>query len=160
MTYYDVMVDVVDWLAWGQGDSLTGRGGWNYGPNYSYGDNSVAQWPVLGLIAAEQWGINAPAFVKSELNYWIDYIQNDSNGGSGYSHPTDWLLNIAKTGGLLVEMYFVGDDKDAPRAQQAISYIQSRWPGTWMRTGFLSPPVHSWNSQPTDWTVPITHTFI
>ena len=113
MTYHQVMVEVVDWLAWAQNDSGTGRGGWNYGPNYSYGDNSVAQWPVLGLIAAEQWGINAPAFVKSELNLWIDYIQNDSNGGSGYSHPT-YLVNIAKTGGLLVEMYYVGDDKGTP----------------------------------------------
>lgn len=126
MTYHQVMVDVVDWLAWGQGDSYTGRGGWHYNPNSAYGDNSVAQWPVLGLIAAEQWGINAPAFVKSELNYWIDYIQNDSSGGSGYSHPTS-LVNVAKTGGLLVEMFYVGDDKNTPRAQQAINYINSRW---------------------------------
>jgi hypothetical protein len=134
MTYYDVMVDVVDWLAWGQGDAGTGRGGWNYNPNYSYGDNSVSQWPVLGLIAAEQWGISAPAFVKSELNYWIDYIQDDASGGSGYSHPT-YMVNISKTGGLLVEMYYAGDSKDTPRAQKALNYINSRWNispyGTW-----------------------------
>ena len=137
MTYQEVMEDVVDYVAWGQIDGGSGRGGWIYSPQNnrsSHGDNSVAQWPVLGLVAAEQWGINAPAFVKSELNLWIDYIQNDSSGGSGYSTPTQ-IVNVSKTGGLLVEMYYVGDDKDTPRAQKAINYINSRWnvgiSGTW-----------------------------
>jgi hypothetical protein len=78
------------------------------------------------LIAAEQWGIKAPQFVKDELNIWIDYIQNDSNGGSGYTSPYQ-DVNIAKTGSLLVEMYYVGDDKTTARAQAAINYINSHW---------------------------------
>lgn len=137
MTYREVLIDVVDWIAWGQCDGDTGRGGWRYYPyNNSYGwsDNSVAQWPVLGLIAAEQWGVYAPEWVKDELNIWIDYIQNDASGGSGYEEPNS-IVNIAKTGGLLVEMYYVGDDKDSPRAVAAVNYINSRWAvppnGTW-----------------------------
>ncbi|NNK49957.1 MAG: hypothetical protein HKO99_00005, partial [Xanthomonadales bacterium] len=126
VTYRDVMVEVVDWLSWAQNELGSGRGGWDYSPNSWRGDNSVAQWPVLGLIAAEQWGIIAPAFVKSELNIWIDYIQNDLNGGSGYTHPNG-IVNMSKTGGLLVEMYYVGDDKDTERAQDAINYLNSRW---------------------------------
>ena len=125
-TYEEVMVDVVDWVAFGQVDDGTGRGGWRYYANYSNSDNSTAQWPVLGLIAAEQWGINAPPFVKTELNIWIDYIQNDMSGGSGYGDPNTYV-NIAKTGGLLVEMYYVGDANNTARAQAAINFIDSRW---------------------------------
>jgi hypothetical protein len=125
-TYRDVMVDIVDWAAFGQVDSGSGRGGWRYYANYGNSDNSTAQWPVLGLVAAEQWGIFAPQFVKDELNIWIDYIQNDANGGSGYDSPT-YLVNVAKTGGLLIEMYYVGDDKNTPRAQAAIGYLNTEW---------------------------------
>ncbi|MFC1978424.1 hypothetical protein ACFLVP_00350 [Chloroflexota bacterium] len=137
MTYEEVLEDTIDWLAWAQCDGGSGRGGWRYYPfnnRPDWSDNSVSQWPVLGMVAAEQWGIYAPQFVKDELDIWIDYIQQDSSGGSGYSNPNEWV-NIAKTGGLLVEMYYVGDDKDTPRAQAAINYINSRWNvspyGTW-----------------------------
>lgn len=137
MTYEDVLTDMVDWAAWAQIDGYTGRGGWRYGfydNTDAIGDNSVSQWPVLGLVAAEQWGIYAPEWVKDELNIWIDYIQNDSNGGSGYDAPNS-IVNISKTGGLLVEMYYVGDDKDTPRALAALDYINLYWAetpgGTW-----------------------------
>lgn len=128
-TYKEVMVDVVDWAAFAQVDAGSGRGGWRYFANYSNSDNSTAQWPVLGLVAAEQWGINAPEFVKNELNIWIDYIQNDVSGGSGYDNPNTYV-NIAKTGGLLVEMYYVGDDNSTARAQAAIDFVDSRWNDT------------------------------
>ena len=78
------------------------------------------------MVAAEQWGIFAPPFVKSELNIWIDYIQNDSSGGSGYDSP-DNLVNVAKTGGLLIEMYYVGDTKNTARAQAALDYVNAHW---------------------------------
>lgn len=142
MTYEEVLTDTVDWIAWAQCDASTGRGGWKYYPYNNSGgvsDNSVAQWPVLGMIAAEQWGISAPQFVKDELEIWIDYIQyknegHPNDGGSGYNYPYE-MVNMAKTGGLLVEMYYVGDDKDTPRVQAAIDYINSRWNighyGTW-----------------------------
>ena len=117
-TYAQVMTDLVDWVAWAQIDGGAGQGGWRYGyyNNASGdGDNSVSQWPVLGLVAAEQWGINAPAFVKQQLNLWVTYIQNP-NGGSGYDSPCN-MVNIAKTGGLLVEFYYLGDDKNTATAQ-------------------------------------------
>jgi hypothetical protein len=125
-TYELVMENLVDWAAWGQVDSGTGRGGWRYHANYGNSDNSTAQWPVLGLVAAEQWGIDAPQFVKDELNTWIDYVQNDFNGGSGYTHPNE-MVSISKTGGLLVEMYYVGDDCNTERAEDALDYVNNRW---------------------------------
>ncbi|MCP5522494.1 MAG: hypothetical protein H7A46_13200 [Verrucomicrobiales bacterium] len=132
-TYRQVMEDVVDWAAFGQVDAGAGRGGWRYWANYGNSDNSTAQWPVLGLVAAEQWGIHAPQFVKDELNLWIDYIQNDASGGSGYDQP-DYLVNESKTGGLLVQMMYVGDDRNTARAQAAIGYLNAHWampPNSW-----------------------------
>jgi len=125
-TYEDVMIDTVDYVAFGQNDVGTGTGGWRYNANYGDSDNSVSQWPVLGLIAAEQWGIIAPAFVKDDLNIWIDYIQNDVSGGSGYDSPTYWV-NVAKTGALLIEQYYVGDTKETPRVIAAANYINTNW---------------------------------
>ncbi len=84
------------------------------------------QWPVLGMIAARQWGIEPPDWVKDELSGWIDRVQGP-HGGTGYQGYSDHRMSL--TGSLLVQMYFVGDDKDTPRAQKSIGYIdnQSRW---------------------------------
>ena len=125
-TYKQVMQEVVDWAAFGQADAGDGRGGWHYYANQGGADNSTAQWPVLGLVAAEQWGISAPPFVKDELNIWIDYVQNDVSGGSGYSSP-DYLVNESKTGGLLVQMHYVGDAATTSRAQAALGYLNNNW---------------------------------
>jgi hypothetical protein len=128
-TYKQVMIDTVDYVAFGQNDAGTAKGGWRYYANYGDSDNSVSQWPVLGLIAAEQWGIIAPAFVKEDLDIWIDYIQNDASGGSGYSDPNSWV-NVAKTGALLIEQYYVGDTKETPRVIAAANYIDTNWENT------------------------------
>lgn len=128
LTYQQVMQEVVDFLAYAQIDGGPGRGGWRYGVfnnSSGYGDNSVAQWPVLGLVAAQQWGITAPAWVKSEMEFWVTYIQN-MNGGSGYETPNS-IVNVAKTGGLLVEFYYLGDERTTPRAAQAIHYLDTNW---------------------------------
>jgi hypothetical protein len=124
-TYKDVMIDTVDYVAFGQNGAGNARGGWRYWANYGSSDNSCSQWPVLGLIAAEQWGIDAPGFVKTELNIWIDYIQNDVSGGSGYSEPSS--CNVARTGALLIEQYYVGDTKATPRVIAAANYINTNW---------------------------------
>jgi len=91
---------------------------------------------VLGLIYANAtpphgFGLPIPQFVKDELNYWIDYIQNDVNGdtndgGSGYESPDSWV-NILKTGTLLQEMAFVGDTLATPRVEDALDYIERHW---------------------------------
>ncbi|MDI6788134.1 MAG: carboxypeptidase regulatory-like domain-containing protein, partial [Planctomycetota bacterium] len=44
----------------------------------------------------------------------------------GYDSPTNWV-NIAKTGGLLVQQRFVGDTAQTTRVTQAITYIDNDW---------------------------------
>ncbi|MGQ9609221.1 MAG: Ig-like domain-containing protein [bacterium] len=125
-TYREVAEDVVDFFAYAQHDSGYEAGGWRYSANGG-SDNSAAQWPVLGMIAAHQWGIDPPEWVKTGLSGWIDRVQHPTNGGTGYRGYSDHRMSL--TGSLLVQMYFVGDNKDTPRAQKSIGYIdnQSRW---------------------------------
>lgn len=144
-TYKEVLCDAVDYLAFGQNDAGNERGGWGYYENHTdWSDNSNTGYAVLGLAYAEAptidsktgFGCTIPGFVKSELNIWIDYIQNDvgvgdptHDGGSGYTHPDDWV-NILKTGNLLFEMAFVGDTADTPRVIDAVDYIERHWNDT------------------------------
>lgn len=134
-TYYDVAVDIVDYLAWAQNENGGGRGGWRYGPNYGDSDNSLSQWPVLGLMAAELWGIDAPAFVKSELlNYWTVADQNldgtyDTNyyyGSFGYSDKY-YINDIAETSAGILELTYCGVPKTDSRIIAAQGYIVRDW---------------------------------
>jgi hypothetical protein len=128
-TYGELAQDTMEYLAWAQTDAAagSGRGGWyyNYSLNYA-SDNSHTGYVVLGLAAAENFGIATPLWVKDELDYWIDYIQNDVTGGSGYTDPNSWV-NVLKTGNLLFEMTFVGDPCTSDRFQAALGYIEDHW---------------------------------
>jgi hypothetical protein len=154
-TYKQVVQDVVDYFAYGQADpGNTARGGWRYYADYGQSDNSTAQWPAIGMLFAEsRMGVTPPQFVRDELKYWVDYIQNNSNGGSGYDSPT-YLVNEAKTGGLLVEMYVCRTDQSSvaydinhPDVQAAIAYLNSNWQdgpnATW--DGNFAHPYAMWS---------------
>jgi len=192
-TYTDVARDTMDYLSWSQMDPNTGgsRGGWSYAgsdngvfewepPWGAASDNSNAGWVSLGLGYAEVpppegCGFIIPQFVKDELNIWIDYIQNDvdgdtDDGGSGYSHPNDWV-NILKTGNLVQQMALVGDTATTPRVLDALDYMARHWgdanddpgwrgwPGdavnyhatfTAMK-GFTALGIHEFGDPPIDW---------
>lgn len=137
--YSDIVQDMVDGFAYCQTDQGVYRGGWRYSCNSWDSDNSVAQWPVIGMESAEvnfgSSGLVVPQFVKDELTLWIDYIQNDvdsdeADGGSGYTDPGGWV-NIAKTGGLLAEMKFYGDTTASTRVQDAVDFIDRNWDSEW-----------------------------
>ena len=154
-TYQDVLQDAVDYMAWGQADLAPCRGGWDYthrDDSGSWADNSNTGYAVLGLGYAQAapphgLGCTVPAFVKTELNIWIDYIQNDvdgdaDDGGSGYTGPDDGWVNILKTGNLLYEMGLYGDTESTPRVQDAIDYICRHWDDANQDPGWKGPPLH------------------
>ncbi len=130
-TYKEFLQNIVDFVAWGQGDSGNGRGGWHYQPNGG-GDNSPAGYVVLGLryASATAFGFECtvPDFVREELKFWVDYIQNDANGASGYTTPTN-SNNLLKTGNLLFQAPFADPDPGwyQTRVDAAIGYIQDNW---------------------------------
>jgi hypothetical protein len=161
-TYEEVLQDAVDYMAWGQVDGGSGRGGWIYDSmnnQASHSDNSNTGYAVLGLAYAEAptilthtgcsgpgFGLMIPDFVKTEHNIWIDYIQNDVNGdtndgGSGYTDPNNWV-NLLKTGNLLFEMAFVGDTADTPRVMDAVDYIERHWNDPNLDPGWRGDPTH------------------
>jgi len=146
-TYRQTMQDVSDWFGWGQNND----GGWQYQPNSGSSDNSTAQWGGLTLLYADAWGctIRDPSNpgwdVKANLNNWVNYIQNATSGGSGYNTPNTYV-NVAKTGGLLVELAAIGAPPGDPRVQAALNFINQRWntlpSGDWY--GNLNHPYAMW----------------
>ena len=144
-SFADVAQDMVDYFAWGQNEGGSARGGWGYLENYStsWSDNSNAGYATmaLGFAAAPApygMGLTIPAFVFTEMAYWVAFIQN-TDGGSGYEAPSNWV-NVLKTGNLLQQMAMIGYTVNTPQTQAAIDYIQNHWndanqdPG-WGKTG-------------------------
>jgi len=135
-TYRDVLQDAVDYLAFGQNDADWARGGWSYYENdvWRGSDQSCTGWATFGLGFAEsptyKFACTIPAFVKTELNIWIDYVQNDvdgdpNHGGAGYQGP--YGANILRTGHLLYMMALVGDTPTTTRVQDAVAYLVRHW---------------------------------
>lgn len=158
-SYKKVLQNTVDYLAWGQCDAQSQcQGGWYYSPNAGWADQSNSGYAVLGLRYAEDFGCTIPAFVKSELNTWITYIQRP-DGGSDYD-GTWGQSSLLRTGNLLFEMAFVGDTVATPRVQNAIGYIQNNWVGGTdsqamycLMKGFLSLGINTITvgGNPVDW---------
>ena len=127
-TYYKVLDDMMEFAAWAQCDPSNGsyRGGWRYTPNSTDADNSVGQWPVIGLEAAEQWGIVAPPWVKSELkNYWLVNSYSSAYKNWGYI-PTSYFT-MAHYGAGLSMMAYVGIPQTDPWYVQAMSGLLAHW---------------------------------
>ncbi len=114
MTYYDIMEDAMNCIAWSQADSTAGnyRGGWRYNAysanNYGDSDNSAVQWPVLALEAIEKNmpTIHTPQWVGTELAYWLAYSQS-ADGGFGYTYAGYWDNNV-KTAAGMASHYYIG----------------------------------------------------
>lgn len=141
-TYHDIAQDIVDYLAYGQNDLSSGtyRGGWGYYENSGSSDNSNTAWPVLGLMAAELWGINAPAFVASELNYWVlncqDLTGNSTTnppttsggyGSFGYSAPDYILGGVVEAASGIVQLTYLGAPTSNSSIIAAEGYINALW---------------------------------
>ncbi|MGD0330997.1 MAG: carboxypeptidase regulatory-like domain-containing protein [Nitrososphaeria archaeon] len=135
-TYHAIVQDIVDYLAWAQNDvGQPGRGGWRYTAEYGTSDNSVSQWAVVGLMAAALWGIKPPAFVKSELNYWIKADQdltgnstsNSQYGSFGYTGADSILGGIVETAAGIAELTYVGAPSNNASIIAAEGYINTMW---------------------------------
>jgi murein DD-endopeptidase MepM/ murein hydrolase activator NlpD len=129
--YKDIVQDMVDFMAWAQSDPYTGvyEGGWRYYTNYGQSDNSVSQWPVIGMEAAERnfgtSGVTVPSFVRPELLKWLTYSQG-GDGGFGYQAPGSWE-NTAKTGAGCAMLYWAGVPTSDTKFQKALSFLNAHW---------------------------------
>jgi hypothetical protein len=174
-TYRDLVQDAVDLLAYAQSTASSSRGGWRYMINSNDADNSVSQWPAIGLRAAEYWGVYAPEFVKSELWYWINASQNmdpasNQFGGFWYTPSSFMSDGIPATGAGICEMDYAGANVSHVRIQHALLFLNKFWNSSY-NLGFLyamyavmkacrdaTPPVlmvgsHDWYSEYAEWLV-------
>jgi len=130
-SYRDIVVDMVDFCAWAQTDANWGRGGWRYSPNSGDADNSVSQWPTIGLEAAESdWGISAPGFVKTELLYWIAASQYSGgywDGAFPYTPGSFSYSGIATSGAGICELSYAGISKNDTRYTRALDFFARQW---------------------------------
>ena len=125
-TYQYAIEEATDWCAFAQNDSGYYGGGWRYTDNYGSSDNSVSQWPAIGLEAAEtMWGTTTPAFVKDRLlNNWLVNTQHPTNGGFGYA-GTD--TNMARSGGGFCELAYCDVPASDSRVQNVLGYLANGW---------------------------------
>jgi hypothetical protein len=138
-THKDVVQNTVDYFAFGQVDSDRGvyQGGWRYYANYSSSDQSTTQWPVIASLYATKMGVSAPAFMKSELAIWTDYIQymggvpgTGNYGAAGYTGPSSAYGRENETGALLIEHAFLGNGVGDPRVDAALGFLDRAWLNT------------------------------
>ena len=131
-TYKQVLQGCVDYMAWAQCDAPAAeRGGWSYGPNADWADQSNTGYSVLGLRYAEEdlygFECSIPQVVRDELKLWVNYIQL-TDGGSDYD-GTWGSSNLLRTGNLLFEQSFVGIPEGDLRVQDALGFIETNWVG-------------------------------
>jgi hypothetical protein len=132
-TYQDVVQDAVDYFAYAQ--VAVGNyydGGWRYSAGYAQSDQSCSPWPVKGMLAAAQWGIDAPAWVTSELDKYLSLIQNPSDGGVYYMPYNQGGMgtNTYRTGEFLTQKHHNGDAPGETAMDAALNFLNSRWQTT------------------------------
>jgi len=132
--YLDILRDMVDAFAWGQGDSGSARGGWRYNWG-NEADSSACQWAAIGMIGAEDnFGVWVPDFCKSENNnYWLRYSYNGTT--FGYQGGASYIE--AGTPSALVQMAFDDLYTSDSRWRTAEDYIATHW-STWSGTYYYA----------------------
>ena len=97
-------------------------GGWNYIGPLGTGDQSVTQFVVPGLVAAEEFVPDA----TNSLGRTVTFLRASTNadGGVYYRHGNSRMTMTAAG----VWMYRLGGlDTSAPEIQRALSWMHSRW---------------------------------
>ncbi len=123
-TNRELSQDMTDWLAYAQTDAPVGgvfRGGWG-GTANSGAANSLTRWVLMALMAQEsRMGATIPAFVRSELPYWLQHARNMTatplNGSTGWAWPDD-NNNVQWTAGSTLGAFFTGDGPGGEVAQR------------------------------------------
>ena len=126
-SFRDLVVDMLDYLAFAQVDeNRKHRGGWRYRANAGDADMSVTQWPVLAFMSArEVWGIEAPAWVKSELR--DHFLAKSQAEHGGFQYQPGRGANVGLTGAGLIALAFADVPNDDPRVVRAQAYIEQNW---------------------------------
>ena len=133
-TYGEILQRVVNALAWGQNDSSTGRGGWDYGFNSTRGDGSTLGWDILALADAAAAGMVVPAWVRTEVGVLMSVPGGgilNSDGSWDYvanGALTNSSVGPQKNGIGLQGLFLIGETAGA-RVDAVKANVNSWWNG-------------------------------
>jgi hypothetical protein len=139
-TFAEIIQDMVDFASYGQTDETAegaeqteARGGWRYNaPNSGEADMPCTQWPVLGMMMAEEkwgrFGISVPPWVKSELkDYFLLADYDTETGGWFYLPVPTGRTNCGLTAIGITCSAWTGLPVSNPMVQSGLAYIASHW---------------------------------
>ncbi|TPW18082.1 MAG: hypothetical protein FD130_402, partial [Halothiobacillaceae bacterium] len=132
-SYKDIVQDMVDAYAWGQGNTGTFYGGWRY--NWNYGgdsDNSTNQWAAIGMIAAErEFGATVPIWVKQANINSVNLTQQTSGSEAGQFGYTNSPFPVwgpyAVTPSGMVQMAMDGIGRGDVRWDRSENFMRNRF---------------------------------
>lgn len=131
-TFGEILQRLVNALAWGQNDSGSGRGGWDYNFNTTRGDGSTVGWDVLALLDASAAGMTVPQWVRDEVGTLMG-----AGGALNTDGSFDYVANGAgtpsnagpqKAGIGLQGLFLIGETAGA-RVNAVRDNINSWWNG-------------------------------
>ncbi|MCC7185731.1 MAG: PKD domain-containing protein, partial [Acidobacteria bacterium] len=130
--YRDILQDLIDGYSWGMADN---RGGWYYSYQDTSGSNdtSASHWWAIGVLAAENWGLDAPAWVKNiQWTVGVPLMQNASTGVFGYTDNQSplWDSGYNTTAAGLVLMNADDVAQTHARYVAAMNYLNTNFNGT------------------------------
>ncbi len=145
-TYGELLQDLADMHAWGQWDGGGCNGGicgsWWYNWNYSSpGDNSASQWPVIGMIPAQEapWNVIIPSWVKTYNANWLAYSMGCSGPSSSVTSCAYNFFSYNGVGGCagdncqqtttsgMVQMIFDGQTTSDLKWGKGHKFIADQW---------------------------------
>lgn len=139
-TYLDIVQDMVDAYAWGQGHNGTFYGGWRYFWNYPsinsnhHSDNSTNQWAAIGILGAQAFGATVPQFVIDANINSVNRTQTLSSantGQFGYTNsPGPVWGPYATTPSGMVQMVMDGIGRGDARWDRSENFMRNRFCNT------------------------------
>ena len=139
--------DVADFLAYSQVDYGIHRGGWDYIANSSQANTTQTTFALMALSNVEDTlsSTVVPVFVRSEVQYFSQYVTNQSGGLGEF-----WSLRPSFEATLLGTRLpiFTGYSTGSPEFTSAISFLNAHWndvgPGRGLGTGNIGNPLSLW----------------
>lgn len=133
-TYGEVLQRLVNALAWGQNDSSTGRGGWDYNFNSTRGDGSTLGWDILALLDASAAGATVPGWVLSEVAVLMSVPGGGIlNSDGSWDYVADGVLSFSYAGpqknGIGLQGLFLIGETSGARVAAVRDNVNSWWNG-------------------------------
>lgn len=106
--------------------SQNSHSAWGSSNNYDISsNNTTSSFVIGGLLATKYNGYSISPSIYSNLENWVDYIQNNY-GGAGEFNSYEGV-NIANTAALIQKMYFIGYSSSDKNLKASIQYIANNW---------------------------------